>query len=200
MGEDSGRERDFRSPFSREELHGLIVSRVGERKAPSSFRVITDTTNFMQVDYGDVALLAGRPYLIRNNEREGRFGLDDEPKYWVKRSIDLISGETKVIKLGFLEEFQSRVGPMTFNFFRSPRKEATVLDLVRGDSRFMQGFSVPDEAGNTVRIIDYIVGKALSERVHPRLRSRGLLRQLLSRYLPRLHRSRRGHSLSSRAG
>lgn len=165
MEADSGRERDILPPFSREELRRLIAGRVGEGKVSPSFRVITDTTNFMQVDYGDVALLAGRPYLIRNNEREGRFGLDDEPKYWVKRSIDLISGEAKVIKLGFLEEFQSQVGPMTFNFFRSPRKEATVLDIVRGDIRFMQGFSVPDEAGNTVRIIDYIVGKALSERV-----------------------------------
>jgi hypothetical protein len=165
MEADSGCEQDCRPPFSHSELRNLIVSRVGEGKAPSSVQVITDTTNFMQVDYGDVALLAGRPYLIRNNEREGRFGLDDEPKYWVKRSIDLISGETKVIKLGFFEEFQSQVGPMTFNFFRSPRKEAAVLDLVRGDSRFMQGFSVPDEAGNTVRIVDYIVGQALSERV-----------------------------------
>jgi hypothetical protein len=142
-----------------------MVSRVGEEKTPSSFRVITDTSNFMQVEYGDVAVLAERPYLIRNNEREGRFGLDDEPKYWVKRSIDLITGETKVIKLGFLEEFQSHVGPMTFNFFRSPGKEAAVLDLVRGDSRFMQGFSVPDKVGNTVRIIDYIIGKTLPESV-----------------------------------
>jgi hypothetical protein len=165
MEMDSGCERDLPEPFSREELRNLIVSRVGEVKVPASFRVITDTSDFMHVDFGDVAVLAGRPYLIRNNEREGRFGLDDEPKYWVKRSIDLISGGTKVIKLGFLEEFQSQVGPMTFNFFRSPRKEAAVLDLVRGDSRFMQGFSVHDEAGNTVRIIDYIVGKALSDRV-----------------------------------
>lgn len=165
MEADSGRERDSPPPFSREELRRLIVRRVGEGRVPPPFEIVTDTSNFMQVDYGDVALLAGRPYLIRNNEREGRFGLDDEPKYWVKRSIDLVSGETKVIKLGFLEEFQSQVGPMTFNFFRSPRKEAAVLDLVRGDSRFMQGFSVPDEAGNTVRIIDFIVGETLPEKV-----------------------------------
>ncbi len=41
-------------------------------------RCHTDATDFYQVDYGDVLVLAGHPYLILNNAKEGRFGLDDE--------------------------------------------------------------------------------------------------------------------------
>jgi len=147
------------------ELKDLIRLRTGSEKAPQDLHILTDTTDFLHVEYGDVVLLEERPYLIRNNEREGRFGLDDEPKFWVKRSIDLLTGEVKVIKLGFREQFQSRVGGRVFDFIRSPGKEARILDLVRGHRHFMEGFAVRDEAGNTVRIIDFIRGPTLAEQV-----------------------------------
>ena len=67
------------------------------------FRIHTDTTDFFRVEYGDVVILGGRPYLIRHNAKEGRFGVDDEVKFWVKRSIDLESGSLKIIKLVFYD-------------------------------------------------------------------------------------------------
>ena len=56
------------------------------------FQIHTDTTDYFRVEYGDVVLLGGKPYLIRHNAKEGRFGLDDEVKFWVKRAIDLNKG------------------------------------------------------------------------------------------------------------
>jgi len=43
--------------------------------------------------------------------------------------------------------------------FRSPRKEARILDLVRDHPNFMHGRWVPDRAGNIVRILEFIRGK-----------------------------------------
>ncbi|OGW33403.1 MAG: hypothetical protein A2X59_00170 [Nitrospirae bacterium GWC2_42_7] len=110
-------------------------------------------------------LLDSRPYLIRNCEREGRFGMDEEPKFWVKRAIDLESGQTKIIKLVFHEKFRTKVGDLTFDCARSPRKEARILVLVKGHPNFMQGFSVQDSAGNIVRIIDYIRGRTFGDEI-----------------------------------
>ncbi|MGD8513295.1 MAG: serine/threonine protein kinase, partial [Deltaproteobacteria bacterium] len=59
-------------------------------------RIHRDTTDFFRVEYGDIVDLGGRPYLIRHNAKEGRFGLDDEVKYWVKRAIDLTNGDHKI--------------------------------------------------------------------------------------------------------
>jgi hypothetical protein len=69
------------------------------------------------------------------------------------------------MKLGFLEKYQSRVGNIVFDCFRSPRKEARILDAVKGHPHFMQGFSAGDSAGNIVRVIDYIRGPTLAESV-----------------------------------
>jgi len=52
-----------------------------------SLHVHSDTTQFFDIGYGDVILLEGKPYLIRNSAREGRFGLDDE----VKQRFDSLS-------------------------------------------------------------------------------------------------------------
>ncbi|MDA8091005.1 MAG: hypothetical protein M0Z61_12405 [Nitrospiraceae bacterium] len=106
-------------------------------------------------------LLGDRPYLVRNNEKEGRFGIDEEPKFWVKRSVDLIDGRMKVIKLVFHEHFRSRIGPLVFDCVRSPVKEARVISLVSGHPNFMQGLSVKDPAGNAVRVLDFIKGEKL---------------------------------------
>ena len=56
---------------------------------------------FFKVACGDIVILNNRPYLILNNAREGRFGLDEEVKHGVKRSIDLPNGEMRIIKLVF---------------------------------------------------------------------------------------------------
>ncbi len=113
------------------------------------------------MDYNDVLILENHPYLIRGNAKEGRFGMDDEPKFWVKRATDLLDGSKKIVKLVFNERFRARVGPITFDCVRSPAKEARVLSCVRGHPNFMQGFSVSDDARNVVRVIDYIYGENL---------------------------------------
>ncbi len=74
------------------------------------FKIYRDTSDFFRIEYGDIVILNETPYLIRHNAKEGRFGLDDEVKFWVKRAIDLTSGETKIIKLVFYEKFIARIG------------------------------------------------------------------------------------------
>ena len=67
-------------------------------------RIITDTTDIFSVDYGDLLQVGEKCYRVTGHEREARFGMD-EPKFWVKRVEDLETGEKKIIKLSFLEEF-----------------------------------------------------------------------------------------------
>jgi serine/threonine protein kinase len=110
-------------------------------------------------------LLDNRPYLIRNSAREGRFGIDDEVKHWVKRAIDLSRGQMCIVKLVFYEKFLAAVGGIQFECFRSPRKEARILKLVHDHPNFMHGIAAADEKGNTVRVLDYISGKSLSNYV-----------------------------------
>jgi len=129
------------------------------------FRIHTDTTNFFRVEYGDVVVLGDRPYLIRHNAKEGRFGIDDDVKFWVKRAIDLKGGSLKVIKLVFYEKFTTHIGGIAFECFRSPRKEARILDLVAGHKNFMHGHAVKDEAENLVRVLDFIAGNTLHSHV-----------------------------------
>jgi len=122
-----------------------------------------DTTDFFSVDYDDVVVLGGVPYLVRNNEREGRFGVEDQQKFWVKRAINLINGEIKILKWTFWEEFKIRIGGAVFECVRSPQKEARILNIVRGRQEFMQGETFMDDAGNPLRVIDFIRGKTLEE-------------------------------------
>ena len=124
-------------------------------------RILEDTTDFYDVEYGDVLLLDGVGYLVRGTESEKKFGLEGEPKPWVKSCVDLITGERKVIKLTFLEEFSCRIEGLDFNCLRNPQKEASILEKVRGHEGFMQGFSVVDAGGNTVRVLDRIAGVSL---------------------------------------
>lgn len=124
--------------------------------------IFTDTTEFFDINYGDVILLNNHPFLVRHNAKEGRFGLDDEVKYWVKRAIDIEDGSLKIIKLTFFEQFNSNIAGIIFENFRSPRKEARILNLVKGHPRFMQGYSVNDAKENIVRVIDHIPGPPLS--------------------------------------
>jgi len=138
--------------------------RIGEltkREVPSKLNIFEDTSEFMSIDAGDILRLAGNDYLVTGQAREGRFGIDEQPKFWVKSSIDLTTGARKIIKMLFLETFNSRIGATVFQCFRSPEKEATILRKMREHPNFMHGQSVRDAVGNLVRIIDFISGPSL---------------------------------------
>ena len=148
--------------YSEKELLRMIRQWVPRDRAPKRAQ-IKDTSDFFRVDYDDVVVLNDVPYLIRNNEREGRFGIDDEQKFWVKRARNLLTGEVKILKWVFKERFNARIGNLVFECVRSPNKEARILELVRGRPDFMQGETVLDSAGNQIRILDYIRGKTLGQ-------------------------------------
>ena len=154
------------STYSVAQLKELIAEKLGPRFVPQRFKIITDTSDFFRVDYNDVCVLGEIPYLMLNYTREGRFGLDDEPKYWVRKAVDLLNGSRKIIKLVFHEEIEARIGDIVFMCVRSPGKEAEILKLVRGHANFMQGTAVLDEAGNIIRILDNIRGKQLDDLVY----------------------------------
>ncbi len=83
----------------------------------------------------------------------------------MRRALDLSDGSAKIIKMVFHEKFEARVGGLVFHCARSPRKEAEVLDMVRGHPGFMQGFWAKDAAGNIVRVVDRIKGGTLADHV-----------------------------------
>ncbi|HCR13723.1 serine/threonine protein kinase [Solidesulfovibrio sp.] len=126
--------------------------------------IYTETTEFMRIGHGDVINLGERHFLVLRDEAERRFGLED-PKFWVKRCRDLQTGQRRILKLVFHESFPMTIGSMVVTCTRSPRKESRILDLVRGDDRFMQGETIPDTAGNPVRILDVVPGKRLDEKI-----------------------------------
>ncbi|MFO7912326.1 MAG: serine/threonine protein kinase, partial [Desulfotignum sp.] len=121
------------------------VRQILDRFQPDAYRgrlgkVYTDTSDFMRITGGDVIVLDRQHYLVFRDEVERSYGIED-PKYWVKRCRHLESGERRLLKLVFHEKFTLQMGELKILCYRSPRKEARILDLVRGDSRFMQGFS-----------------------------------------------------------
>ncbi len=146
------------APPTAADIRRLVVAHAGEERTPDKFQVITDTSDFFKVEYNDVVVLGDRPYWVKRYEKEGRFGLDDEPKYWVRRAVDLVDGSTKILKLVFHEEFETRIGSMVITCFRSPKKEARILDLVAEHANFMHGHWVLDAAGNNIRILEFIHG------------------------------------------
>lgn len=148
---------------SKDEVKALIARQVGIDRVPSRFKIITDTTDYFRVEYDDVLAFGDRLFWVKRYEKEGRFGLDDEPKYWVRRAIDLSDGSTRIIKLVFHEEFETIVAGVTIKCFRSPKKEARILELVADHPRFMHGYSVQDSADNNVRILEYIPGRRFDQ-------------------------------------
>jgi len=133
----------------------------GVQPVPQAPVVWNDTTHYMNIERDHIVNLQGNLFLIRCNEREGRFGLDDQPKFWVKRALALSTGETHILKLTIQESFRVHVGEVEVLCVRNAEKEAKVLELVRGDARFMQGRSTYDSGGNLVRVIDFIFGTDL---------------------------------------
>jgi len=142
-----------------------IARHAGADKVPAHFKIIADTSDFFRVDHNDVVVLGAGAYWIKGYEKEGRFGLDDEPKYWVRRAVDLADRSTKIIKLVFHEQFETRIADLTITCFRSPKKEARILDLVNNHPNFMHGTWTQDSAGNIVRILEYIPGRRYDEIV-----------------------------------
>ncbi|MBF0550078.1 MAG: protein kinase family protein [Deltaproteobacteria bacterium] len=128
-------------------------------------RVFTDTSNYFNINSNDVICAGEDLFLVRGTETEKRFGLDDEPKYWVKRAHDLRTGRRKVLKLAFFETYEGVIGQIKFTFFRNPKKEARILNLVKGHPHFMQGYSVEDDSGNNLRILDFVEGPTLADHI-----------------------------------
>ncbi len=150
---------------SQDDLQEMVSRWLPPSQVPRRFRVYEDTTDFFRVEYDDVVVLDGSPYLIRHNAKEQRFGLEDEVKFWVKRAVDLGTGDLKILKLVFYETFQSHIGDLEFQCYRSPRKEARILELVAGHPAFMQGHAVPDTEGNLIRVLEFIKGRPLSKHI-----------------------------------
>ncbi len=142
----------------RDRLIDRIKELTGWTIRPNRFKIITDTTEWMEIHRGHIIRIGGVDYIVRGNMNEPRFGIDDQPKYWVFNTIQLETGMQQILKTVFHEEFTAHIGIFRIRCYRDPDKESKTLDLVSGDDRFMQGKTVYDDAGNNVRIIDYIRG------------------------------------------
>lgn len=145
-----------------QDLKGHRVTRSLRR----SSRVYTDTTDFTSLDYGDIIQVDDRYFLITSYTKEGRFGVDDQIKKWVPRVEDLATGAPYILKLVFHETFDMSLGQFTIPCYRSPEKEARILQLVQGRPNFMQGESLLDDNGNLVRVIVPVNGNRLDKVIH----------------------------------
>lgn len=130
------------------------------RRQPKIFQ---ETTDFTRIDYGDIINVDSKYFLVVGYTKEGRFGIEEQVKQWVPKVYDLETGERKILKLVFYETYALMLGNLEVTCYRSPKKEARVLELVAGNSNFMQGYTAPDSAGNLVRILDIIKGRRLDK-------------------------------------
>ncbi len=148
-----------------------IEGEFGIRVNPSRFKIVADTSDWMRIYRGDVIRLneLGKDYAVLGNMRETRFGISDQPKYWVFAVRDMDTGEKKIIKTVYHEEFHAHIGIFKIRCYRDPIKESDVIRFFRGDSRFMQGVSAEDDAGNNVRVLDFIKGPHFFELI-PRIK------------------------------
>ncbi len=137
------------------------IQTISKKERVSRFKIFKDTSEFMDINTGDVLRLGGNDYLVTGTAKEGRFGIDDQPKFWVRIARDLTTGKKKIIKLVFHETFKGCIGSDDYTCFRSPEKEAAVMEKMSGHPNFMQGRAIADSAGNIVRIIDFISGPSL---------------------------------------
>jgi len=137
------------------------ISDIAGWNPPERFSLITDTSEWMRIVRGDVIRLQNHDFVIRGHGYESRFGIGDQPKYWVFNAFDLETGKHKILKMVFHEDFHVHIGIFKIHCYRSPEKEARVLEIVEGDERFMQGRTHSDAVGNMIRVIDYIPGETL---------------------------------------
>jgi len=147
----------------RTELHAEVSNLLDANL--NEVRVHENMDDFFCINRGDVVALDDRHYVVSGTAREGGFGIDEEPKHWVKYAYDLTTGERKIIKLAFLEQFDLKYGDRAIRRFRSPSKERRTLEYVKGHQHFMQGFTVTAEDDKEVRVIDYIKGKTLFDKM-----------------------------------
>lgn len=141
-----------------------LKSRIHEltgRSIRGKIQIFEDSTSYMNILGGSILRLEGNDYFVLGDAVEGRFGIDDQPKFWVKYAVDLETGARKVIKLVFHEEFTALLGFVRIRCRRSPKKESEILSLTKDHPRFMQGDTIVDPSGNLIRIIDFIPGKSL---------------------------------------
>jgi hypothetical protein len=155
-----------RFPGFPEEIIPLLQNHPVTRSARKQSRLWRDTSDFTSIDYGDVIHVDDRYFLVVGYTKEGRFGIDDQPKQWVPKVFDLLSGERCIMKLAFHETYTIHIGTFEVLCYRSPEKEARVIEYVRGNPYFMQGYATLDEAGNLVRILEVINGKRLDQHVN----------------------------------
>lgn len=102
-------------------------------------RCFSDTSDFLSIRSGDRIRVADRYYLVTGEERERRFGIEEE------------TGIRKIVKLSFFESFDTRLGDLVIRCYRSPEKEERILDLCRNHPNFMQDIIFPDDKNNRVR-------------------------------------------------
>jgi len=149
-------------------------------------RQFTDTTDFYSIDYDDKILIGGKCYIVKGFARECRFGIED-PKFWVKRAVELKTGEHKIIKLTFFESYETTIGGVKIRCFRNPAKEGKVLELVRQHASFMQGEALLDAKGNVVRILDVVRGPNFFNYIdHYKLKYEDYFQQILPGILKKL--------------
>ncbi len=146
-----------------------IKERVEEltgRKIRGRVKIVEDTTDYMRIQGGMVLRLGGNDYFITSDAKEGRFGINEQPKFWVKYAYDLEEGRRKIIKMVFFEDFASRDGPFLIKGHRNPFKEAHCLEIMKEHPRFMHGFSVRDPYDNLVRVLEFVKGKSLFNHLY----------------------------------
>ncbi len=152
-------------------------------------RVITDTTDFFAITYGDVMEIGGRRYRVLGHARELRFGIED-PKFWVKRVLDMETDENKIVKLSFFESFITNLGGVSIRCFRSPEKERDILELVRDHPNFMRGETHRDAGGNWVRVLDVVRGATFLNYIYSfKMKYEIYMREVLPGILKKLVRS-----------
>jgi serine/threonine protein kinase len=157
------------SPASQMDDRKLIAEKIRHLTGWTNvdrFEIHSDTTDWLRIKRGDIMRLGQCDYLVKGNMHETRFGIGEQPKYWVFSVLELETGEHKIIKTVFLEDFYVHVGIFKIHCYRSSEKEAYVLDIAKGDDRFMQGYTVMDSKENRIRVIDFIRGKTVFSYVH----------------------------------
>ena len=55
--------------------------------------IITDTSDSFRIERGNIVRLGGCDYVVRGFKYESRFGITDQPKYWILSVYDLETAE-----------------------------------------------------------------------------------------------------------
>ena len=81
----------------KELLSNKIKELTGINSRPNRLKIVTDTSDWMNIIQGDVMRLDGKDFVVRGNMREPRFGIDEQPKYWVFSAVELGTGKEKML-------------------------------------------------------------------------------------------------------